>query len=309
MSEKRTTIKPHPAAKRIRRTRLYIPGNNPAMIQNAEIYGADSLIFDLEDSISIAEKDSARVLVKNALKKLDFGSCEKTVRINSRDTEYFMDDLQAIIPAGIDGILLPKTENLEDIQETNKIITKIELENNLTLGKVAIMPLIETARGVLNIGEIVTGPRVAAVGLGGEDLTSDLGAKRTKSGKELEYIASKVILACAAYKIQVIDTVYADVNDTEGLYEVAKQAMELGFHGKSIIHPSQVEPVHRAFMPTPEEITKAEKVIQAYREAKEKGKGAVAVDGRMVDLPVVRRSEQILQRAKAGGAEISVSLE
>jgi citrate lyase subunit beta/citryl-CoA lyase len=284
---------------RLRRTRLYIPGNNPAMIQNAMIYGADSLILDLEDSIPIAEKDAARILVKNAIQTLDFKGCEVTVRINSLDTEFFDDDLKAIAHKKLDGILLPKTESLENILYIDNLLNVLEDENKLPKKKIKLMPIIESAAGVLKIEEIATGPRVVAIGLGGEDLTADIGAKRTKEGKELEYIGSRIIIACAANKIQAIDTVFADVNDPEGLYKIALNASNMGFQGKSIIHPSQIEPVHRAFMPTKEEITKAKRIVKAYKEAVKKGSGAITVDGRMVDLPIVIRSERILKRAKA----------
>ncbi|MHA1124690.1 MAG: HpcH/HpaI aldolase/citrate lyase family protein [Candidatus Heimdallarchaeota archaeon] len=283
---------------RLRRTRLYIPGNNPAMVQNAMIYGADSLIFDLEDSIPVAEKDAARILVKKAIETLDFKGSEVTVRINSLDTEYFNDDLKAIAHKKLDGILLPKTETLEDVLYTDNLLTVLEEEKKLPKNKIKLMPIIESAVGVLNIDKIATGPRVVAIGLGGEDLTADIGAKRTKEGKELEYIASKIIIACAANKIQAIDTVYVDVNDPEGLYEIALKASNIGFQGKSVIHPSQIEPVHRAFMPTKEEIAKAKRIVKAYKEAIKKGSGAITVDGRMVDVPVVRRSERILKRAQ-----------
>ncbi len=285
---------------RLRRTRLYVPGNNPAMVQNASIYGADSLIFDLEDSIPLNEKDAARYLVRNALQNLDFSKIEVTVRINSLETEYCLKDLEAIIPTKPDGILLPKTELLEDVLTIDKELARIEKENNLPIGKIQIMPIIESALGVLNIEKIASGPRVTVIGLGGEDLTADIGAKRTKSGKELEYIASRIILACAANKIQAIDTVFTDINDPQGLFEIAKKAIEIGFQGKSIIHPSQVEPVHRAFMPTEIEIAKAEKIVNAYKDSIKRGLGVISVDGRMIDLPVVIRSERILKRAKAG---------
>lgn len=283
---------------RLRRTRLYIPGNNPSMIQNASIYNADSLIFDLEDSIPISEKDSTRYLVRNALEMIDFGDCEITVRINSYETKYFQEDLEAIISSKLDGILLPKTESFETLIAIDQEVTRLENERNVPKGKIRLMPIIETAAGVLSIEKIVTAPRVAAVGLGGEDLTADIGAKRTKEGKELEYISSKIILACAANKIQAIDTVFADVNDSEGLYNATIKAIEMGFQGKSIIHPSQVEVVHRAFTPTLEEIEKAEKIVKAYKESTKKGLGAISVDGRMIDLPVVLRAERILKRAK-----------
>ncbi|HUT80447.1 MAG TPA: CoA ester lyase [Candidatus Bathyarchaeia archaeon] len=283
---------------RLRRTRLYIPGNNPSMIQNASIYEADSLIFDLEDSIPISEKDSARYLVRNALEKIDFGECEITIRINSFETKYFLKDLDAIVTSKLDGILLPKTESFETLQEVDKEITRLENERNIPVGKIRVMPIIETAKGVLNIEKIVTAPRIAAVGLGGEDLTADIGAKRTKEGKELEYITSKIILACAANKIQAIDTVFSDVNDLDGLFNATIKAIEMGFQGKSIIHPLQVEVVHRAFTPSHEEIENAEKIVKAYKESTKKGLGVITVDGRMIDLPVVLRAERVLKRAK-----------
>lgn len=289
---------------RLRRTRLYIPGNNPAMIQNAVVYGADSLIFDLEDSISLDEKDSARHLVRNALLTLDFEESEVTVRINSLDTEYFIKDLEAIVPTKPDGLLLPKTQLFDELIRVDDLISEIEEKSNIPIGTVKLMPIIESAKGVLNVEKIVEAPRVVALGLGGEDLVADIGAKRTKHGKELEYISSKIILACAANKIQAIDTVFTDVNDTEGLYEATLRAIEIGFQGKSVIHPSQIEHVHRAFSPSQEEIDRAKRIVKAYKDAKKKGLGVISVDGRMVDLPVVRRSEKILKWAEASQQKI-----
>ncbi|NHJ06214.1 MAG: citrate lyase subunit beta [Candidatus Heimdallarchaeota archaeon] len=293
------TSKINLAKERLRRSRLYIPGNNPAMIQDAIIYGADSLILDLEDSISIDEKDSARFLVRNALLNLDFGECEITVRINAQDTKYHLKDLEEIIPAKPDCILIPKTETIEEIIKIDEQISRIEKENDIPHEHVALMPIIESAKGVLNVEAIASGPRVVAIGLGGEDLTADIGARRTKDGRELEYISSKIILACAANKIQAIDTVYTDINDSEGLFEATVKAIEIGFQGKSVIHPSQIETVHKAFIPTDQEVERAEKIVNAYKDAKKKGLGVVSVDGRMVDIPVVRRSEKILKWAKA----------
>lgn len=285
---------------RLRRTRLYIPGNHPAMIQNAEIYGADSLIFDLEDSIPLTEKDTARILVRNAIQSLNFGRSEVTVRINGINTPFLEKDLEAIVPTKPDGLLLPKAETEEDILFLHERITELEKKHGLPIGKIRIMPIIETALGVVNVEKIVAAPRIAAVGIGGEDLTADIGATRTPEGRELEYISSKIIVACAAYQVQAIDTVFADINDQEGLFQATKRAISRGFQGKSIIHPSQIEVVHRAFMPSEVEIEKAKRIVKAYRESLKKGLGAVSVDGRMIDLPVVMRAERILKRAKAG---------
>ncbi|MCF2143925.1 MAG: HpcH/HpaI aldolase/citrate lyase family protein [Candidatus Heimdallarchaeota archaeon] len=285
---------------RLRRTRLYIPGNHPAMIQNAEIYEADSLIFDLEDSIPLTEKDTARILVRNAIQSLNFGRSEVTVRINGINTPFLEKDLEAIVPTKPDGLLLPKAETEEDILFLHERITELEKKHGLPIGKIRIMPIIETALGVVNVEKIVAAPRIAAVGIGGEDLTADIGASRTPEGRELEYISSKIIVACAAYQVQAIDTVFADINDQEGLFQATKRAISRGFQGKSVIHPSQIEVVHRAFMPSEVEIEKAKRIVKAYRESLKKGLGAVSVDGRMIDLPVVMRAERILKRAKAG---------
>jgi len=288
---------------RLRRTRLYIPGNRPSMIQNAVIYGADSLIFDLEDSIPLAEKDAARLLVRNAIQHLDFGRSEVTVRINGVTTDFFEQDLEAIVPTKPDGLLLPKAETHEDILLVHEKITQLEKKHHLPVGKIKIMPIIETALGVVNVEKIVAAPRIAAVGLGGEDLTADIGATRTTEGKELEYISSKIIVACAAYQVQAIDTVYADINDKEGLYQATKKAISMGFQGKSVIHPSQIEVVHQAFKPSEEEVEKAKRILKAYRKSLKKGSGAISLDGRMIDLPVVTRAERILKRAKAAATE------
>ncbi len=304
MSKKSTKRIDDTPVNRLRRTRLYIPGNNPAMVQNAVVYGADSLIFDLEDSISLDEKDSARHLISNALLTLDFEDCEVTVRVNSLDTEYFIKDLEAVVPAKPDGLLLPKTQSFDELIRVDDLISDIEEKYDIPIGTVKLMPIIESAKGVLNAEKIAEAPRVIALGLGGEDLVADIGAKRTKLGRELDYISAKIILACAASKIQAIDTVFTDVNDTEGLYKATLRAIVLGFQGKSVIHPSQIEHVHRAFSPSQEEIERALRIVKAYKDAKKKGLGVVSVDGRMVDLPVVRRSEKILKWAEASQHKI-----
>jgi citrate lyase subunit beta/citryl-CoA lyase len=273
------------------------------MIQNAAIYGADSLIFDLEDSIPLTEKDAARNLVRNALFDLDFGKCELTVRINGMETTFFENDLNEIIPAKPDGILLPKTESLSDIKCLDKKITSLEEEHNLTKKKIKIMPIIESAKGVLHMEQIAKGPRVVAIGLGGEDLIADIGIKPIPNNITLDYIKAQLIIACAANKIQAIDTVYINIHNLDGLYQTTKKAIEMGFQGKSVIHPSQIDTVHEAFAPTAEEIEKANRIVNAYKDSIKKGSGAISVDGRMIDLPIVYQAERILQRAKISKKE------
>lgn len=286
---------------RLRRTRLYCPGNSPAMVQNAGIYGADSIIFDLEDSVAVTEKDAARNLVRNALMSLNFGRSERTVRINSPDTPYFTEDLRAIVPARPDAIVLPKAETAEGIEEVSEQIGKLEEEFGIESGSIAIMPIIESARGVLNAEKIATAPRVVAISPGGEDLTADLGVERTRDGEELAYIKSRLALAASAAKIQVLDTVFSAVTDEEGLIAATKRSIQMGFHGKAVIHPTQIGPVHDAFMPSDSDIYKARKVVQAYDQAMAAGQGVISVDGKMIDVPVYNRMKRILQRAAAGG--------
>ncbi|MEA2071262.1 MAG: aldolase/citrate lyase family protein [Asgard group archaeon] len=285
---------------RIRRTRLYISGNNPAMIRNAPLFGADSVIFDLEDSVAINQKDAARILVRNALNELDFGNTEVTVRINPIDTPYFKQDIEEIVRAEPYAIVLPKSEDPNDIIEVSQEIAIVEEKAGLPIGLIKLMPIIESALGVLKAEDIALAcSRIVAISPGGEDLTADLGATRTVAGEELLYIRSKLVLAARAAGVQVLDTVYGNVNDEEGLINQTKRIIRMGFDGKACIHPRQVEPIHKAFRPTDQEIERAKRIVEAYKHAQEEGLGAICVDNHMIDVPVVKRSERILQRAKA----------
>ena len=289
---------------RLRRTRLYVPGNNPSMVQNASVFGADSIILDLEDSIPVSEKDAARILVRNALQFLDFSNTEVTVRVNDSSTPFLGDDLFEIIPAKPDAIIIPKVESLKELKKLDIQVTIIEKENDMEVGSIKFMPIIETAIGVVNIEEIASGPRVTVISPGGEDLTADLGIERTKEGAELSYIQSRMVVAAAAAKIQIIDTVFVAVNDIDGLIQSTKKAISMGFHGKSCIHPIQIKPIHEAFLPSPEKIAQAKKIVEAYEKATRDGTGAITVDGRMIDVPVVIRSQRLLERARAGGVDV-----
>jgi citrate lyase subunit beta/citryl-CoA lyase len=286
--------------KRIRRTRLYIPGNNPAMIRNAPLFGADSIIFDLEDSIAINQKDAARILVRNAIREIDFGETEVTVRINPQDTEFYKKDLEEIIPAKPYALVLPKAEDPREVLEVCEDIAIIEEKNDITIGTIKVMPIIESAWGILRAERIaIACDRIVAISPGGEDLTADLGAERTVEGDELLYIRSKLVLAARAAGVQVLDTVYGDIRDIAGLINQTKRIIRLGFDGKACIHPCQIDPIHEAFTPSPQEVERAERVVEAYRRAQEEGQGVICVDNRMIDVPVVKRSERILRRAKA----------
>jgi len=286
---------------KIRRTRLYIPGNNPAMIRNAPLFGADQVIFDLEDGVAINQKDSARILVRNALKSLNFGETEVTVRINPLGTEFFEDDLKEIIPTKPYAIVLPKAETHKQILQICDKIAAFEERNGMPIGTIKLAPIIESAMGVLQAEQIaLASDRIVGISPGGEDLTADLGAERTIEGEELLYIRSKLLLAARGAGVQVYDTVYTNVRDNVGLLLQTKKIIRLGYDGKACIHPSQIELIHKSFMPTEAQIERAERIIGAYKIAQEQGVGVICVDNKMIDVPVVKRSERILKRAEAG---------
>ena len=288
--------------KRLRRTALYVPGNDPAMIQNAGIFGSDSIVLDLEDAVSVNEKDSARFLVRNALNNISYGNTEVIVRINSLFTPYGREDLEVIGRAHPDGIRLPKAESVQDVQEVDGILSRIEKEEGFKKGSIKIMPIIESAKGLFNVFEIVkASKRVAVINFGAEDYTADIGAQRTREGKELFDIRSRILLAARVAGIDVQDSVFAYVHDIEGLIRETKFIKQLGFDGKSVIHPTQIKPVHQVFTPTEEEIKNARRIISAIEEAKRRKSGVVSLDGRMIDAPVVVKAQRVLKYAQATG--------
>lgn len=288
--------------KRLRRTALYIPGNDPSMIQNAGIFGSDSIVLDLEDAVSVDEKDSARLLVRNALKNINYGDTEVIVRINSLFTPFGKEDLEVIGRVHPDGIRLPKAESAQDIQEVDSFLSRIENEEGFEENSIKIMPSIESAIGLFNVFEIVKASnRVAVINFGAEDYTSDIGAERTKEGKELFDIRTRILLAARVVGIEVQDSVFAHAHDIEGLIRETKFIKQLGFDGKSVIHPAQIEPVHQVFTPTQEEINRAKRIILAIEEAKKRKSGVISLDGRMIDAPVVAKAHRILKYAQAAG--------
>ena len=290
---------------RPRRSLLYIPGNNPGMIQNCAIYGSDGVLLDLEDSISITEKDAARKLVKHALKTLDFGSVERVVRINGRDTPFFERDLGEIIPARPDAVRIPKIDSPDDVRAADDIITRLEEENGMERGSVRIHAMLETARAIVNASAIASSsPRILGLTIGGQDLAADLGIKITREGLEMLYARSAVVLAAKAAGLLAFDTVYTDIDDLEGLREQAAMSVALGFSGKAAIHPSQIAVIHEAFRPDEKDVRKAERIVRGAREAEERGLGVVAVDGRMVDAPVVAQAQRTLELARLAGMEV-----
>ncbi|MDD2717150.1 MAG: aldolase/citrate lyase family protein [Candidatus Wallbacteria bacterium] len=289
--------------KKLRRTMLYIPGNNPGMIQNGGCYGADAIMLDLEDAVAVNRKDDARLLVRNLLSYVDFGDVEKTVRINGMNTDFVIPDLSMIVPAKPDAIRIPKVETIEDIQRADKLISQMEDESGLRVGTIMIHAMLETALGVENAYAIAkASPRITAITIGGQDLTADMGIQKTLGGEELSYARRRIVMAAKAARISAIDTIWADVDDDEGLIRETRMIKELGFDGKAVINPRQIEPVHRVFLPTVSEIDKAMKIVTAFKKAQAEGVGVFAIDGRMIDAPVVARARRILELAEMEGA-------
>lgn len=285
----------------LRRTMLFMPGNNPGMLQNAGILGADSIILDLEDAVSITEKDSARILIKNAIKSVNFYNTELVVRINPLSTEFGFEDLDTIARVKPDAIMVPKA-TVEDIKLVCSKLAEIEEEESFEKGIIKIFPLIESAFGLQNIYEILgSSNRIVGMLLGAEDLTADLGIKRTKEGEEIFYARNRAAIACKALKIDAIDTPFADMEDIEGFINDIKKAKSLGMTGKAAINPRQIDTIHDVFAPSEAEITYAKRVINAQEEAKREGKGVFSLDGKMVDAPIIARAQNILNKAKLAG--------
>ncbi|NOY59713.1 MAG: HpcH/HpaI aldolase/citrate lyase family protein [Calditrichaeota bacterium] len=283
---------------RPRRTRLYLPGNNPDIMLNAGLFGADCIILDLEDSVAQNDKWPARILVRNSLLAVDFGSSEKIVRVNPLTTANFAIDLEIVVPAAPDVLLIPKCENAEDLQAVEQMLIFYEKRAELTT-EIMLMPLIETAKGVLNAAEIATASvRNVALCFGAEDFTADIGAERTAEGKESFVARNLILLAAKAAGLQALDTVYSDVEDMDGLIASTCEAMALGFDGKGVIHPGQVEPIHRVFAPTQQQVDYAGKVIAAIEEAEKNGMGVATLGTKMIDAPVVARAKRILALAE-----------
>ncbi len=285
---------------RLRRTSLYIPGNNPGMLVNAAVFGADSVIFDLEDAITLAEKDAARILVRNALQSLRYPGVEITVRVNSLSTPFGKADFEEIVPLSPSALRLPKCETADDLREADRLITELERRSGIPAGTVKIIPIIETAMGGSNLMEIARGSdRIVALNYGAEDYTADLGAVRTREGRELDDIRARTVMAARIAGVQALDSVFTDVNDSEGLFAEVVRIRGLGFDGKSVIHPRQISVVHRAFTPSDREISFAQRVLKAMEEAALKNSGVLSLDGRMVDAPVVAKARKILALAEA----------
>lgn len=291
---------------RLRRSRLYVPGNNPKMIPPAGLYGADVISLDLEDSVHPDYKIDARMLVSESLKVVDFGpTVEVTVRINPINTQWGKWDVRQIVCERLDGIYIPKVETPEDVIQVDELVTEMEEKNGLKIGRIKLFATMETAKGILNCKDVaLCSKRLEGITIGGEDLTADLGGIRSSDGLAIHTSRQLIVLAAKAAGIQAIDTVYSDFSDSEGLKKETEAIKIMGYDGKACIHPSQIEVIHKIFDPTEEEIIYAVRVKKAIQEAKEKGSGVIALGKKMVDRPIVIKAEKILALAEA--AELNI---
>lgn len=283
---------------KLRRSMLYVPGNAPAMLRDAHIYGPDSVMFDLEDSVSPREKDAARHLVFQALRHYDYAGVERIVRINGLETAFGLEDIAAVVCGGVDAVRLPKTDGPEDIIAVEQAVAAAERRFGRPAGSVKLVAAIESARGILAVRDIATAsPRLIAIAIGAEDFVTDLHTTRSPDGIELLAARSMLVMAARAAGIMAIDTVFTAVDDEEGFQRETRLAKQLGFDGKSVIHPSQVAMVHAIYAPTPEEVARARRVVAAAADAEAKGSGVIALDGKMVDKPIVERAMRVLALA------------
>ena len=287
---------------KLRRSMLYVPGNAPSMLRDAHIYGPDSVMFDLEDAVSPREKDTARHLVFRAIKHFDYNGVERVVRVNGLDTTHGLEDIAAVVAAGVDAVRLPKTDCAQDIIDMARAVESAELRFGRKPGSTLLIAAIETARGILNAREIATAsPRLVAIAIGAEDFVTDLHTTRSPEGVELLAARSLLVMAARAAGIMAIDTVFTGVDDEEGFLREVRLAKQLGFDGKSLIHPSQIALTHSVYTPSAQETAKARRVIAAAAEAEAKGSGVVSLDGKMIDKPIVQRAQRVL--ALAGEVE------
>ena len=287
------------AKDRLRRSRLYLPGTEPKYAINAGLHGPDAIILDLEDSVHPAEKDAARILVRNTLRAVSFGACERMVRINQ--LPLGLEDLAEIVPESPDLILIPKVEHAGQVTQVDHMIGELKVRHQINRA-IWLMPILESSMGIENAAAIAAASEnVAALTIGLEDYTADLGVVKTSEGRESEYARRRLVNAARAAGIEAIDSVYSDVGDMEGLKRWGENSRALGFEGMGCIHPAQIPVIHAAYAPSPVEIEKARKVVSAFEEAQQRGVSVVSLGSKMIDPPVVQRALKLVARAKAMG--------
>jgi len=282
---------------RLRRAPLFVPGDSERKIEKCLTLQADAVILELEDGVAYSRKTQARHTVAEALRSLNFGRSERLVRINSLETGLAEADIEATIVAGSDGYVIPKVNSAATLAWIDKKLGTWEQKLGRPVGQIKLLAIIETALGVMNLAEIATATaRLEALLFGAEDLAGDMGAVRTRAGWEGFYAKSAVVTAAAAYGLEAIDTPYIRLQDPDGLRAEARQALNLGYSGKLAIHPAQLEPLHQIFSPTPEAIASAQRLLAAYQAHIAQGSGVFVLDGRMVDMPMIRAAQKILQK-------------
>jgi citrate lyase beta subunit len=287
---------------RARRALLYMPGDDLHKIRKATTLGVDCICMDMEDGVAAVRKPEARKTIVAALGSLDFGASERLARINAVGSGLEVEDLEAVLPARPDGIVVPKVSTAVEISWVDERIDAEEREQGWPEGSILLIAIVETARGIVNLREIASAsPRLQALVFGSEDLAGDIGALRTPAAWEIFYARSAVVTHAAAFDLQAIDMVHVDFHDLEGLQDEAAAGARMGYSGKQVIHPNQVAPVQAAFTPDDAAIAHALRIMEAFIHHQREGQGAFALDGKMVDAPIVKAAERVLARARAAG--------
>lgn len=286
---------------KLRRSMLFVPGSNAAMISNTFIYKPDSIMFNLEDAVALKEKDSARILVAHALQHPLYQEIETVVRVNPLDSEFGLNDLNAVVRAGVDVVRMPKTETAQDVVDMDLAITEIEKACGREVGSTKMLAAIESPLGITQANQIATASkRLIGIALGAEDYVRNLKTERSPEGIELLFARCSILQAARAAGIQAFDTVYSNANNEEGFLKEAALIKQLGFDGKSLVNPRQIELLHNLFAPTQKDVDQAEKIIAAAEEAERNGLGVVSLNGKMIDAPIIDRARLVLERAKSG---------
>ncbi len=284
-----------------RRALLYMPGDNWKMITKSVTLGVDSICMDMEDGAAVNKKAEARETIVRALRELDFGESEKLARINSVGSGWEKDDIEAVLPYHPDGIVIPKVESFEQVEWASRSIEAAELKHGWAVNSIRVLIGVETAKGILNLREIASHPRLDAIIFGGEDFAASIGAVRTKDAIELLYARQAVIVACAANDLQAIDIVTIDYKDLEALQIESEFGAGLGFSGKQVIHPNQVSVAQAAFTPSDDAIAYAKRIVETFEASQKEGRGAYSLDGKMIDMPLLKNAQKVLARARAAG--------
>ena len=286
---------------KLRRSMLFVPGSNAAMISNTFIYKPDAIMFDLEDAVALKEKDSARILVAHALQHPLYQEIETVVRVNPLDSEFGLADLNAVVRAGVDVVRMPKTETAQDVIDMDHEITEIEKACGREVGSTKMLAAIESPLGITQANQIATASnRLIGIALGAEDYVRNLKTERSPEGIELLFARCSILQAARAAGIQAFDTVYSNANNEEGFLAEAALIKQLGFDGKSLINPRQIELLHNLFAPTQKDVDQARRIIDAAEEAERNGLGVVSLNGKMIDAPIIERAKLVLERAKSG---------